>query len=123
VILTMSKALGFEPSEDSRSPSKSFSLSKAFRRSMGAEARAPKLTLSQIKLQVELAIQDLNGQDADRLRFKIRGCREAQDVWLLRSDLYQLVAKRFSQQEAAQRVNNLLPCFEGWMPTRNLTQI
>jgi hypothetical protein len=125
VILAMTKAFGFEPSgDDSRSPTKSFSLSKAFRRSFDPRlTKAPKMTLSEIKLQVELAVQDLNGQDADRLRFKIRGCREANDLWLLRSDLHQLVAKRFSQQEAAQRINKLLPCFEGWLPAKNLTAI
>jgi predicted component of type VI protein secretion system len=112
----------FDSSSKSKSPSRSFSLSLPFQFSKN-KAQAARATLSQIKLRVELSIQDLEGFDAERLRFKIRGTREVSDLWMMRSDVHQLISKRQSQAEAAQRVNALLPLFEGWIPRQQMTQI
>jgi ERCC4-type nuclease len=124
VILAMSKALGFEPSGNSRGNSKSFSISLTFGRSRAkAEAEKKKMSLSNVKLKVELCIQDIDNQDADRLRYKIRSTREVKDLWMLRSDIHQLISRHVSQQEAAKRINDLLPCFEHWMPAKSLLKI
>jgi hypothetical protein len=124
MLLAMSSASDFDSSSNSKSksPSRSFSLSLPFRFSKN-KAEAQRATLSHIKLRVELSIQDLEGQDAERLRYKIRGTREVSDLWMMRSDVYQLISKRQSQAEAAQRVNALLPLFEGWIPRQQMTQI
>jgi hypothetical protein len=119
----MTKSLGFEPSGNSRSASKSFSLSMPFMRSRSSEEAKSKMTLSQVKLKVELCFQDVDGQEADRMRFKVRGAREVKDLWMLRSDIHQLISRRLSQQEAAERINALLPCFEGWIPKLSLAKI
>jgi hypothetical protein len=124
VILAMTKSLGFENSAPSPSFSKSFSLSLPFRRSQERrEAKAQKMTISQIKLQLELSFQDTEGSDAERLRYKIRATREVRDLWMLRSDVHQLISRQINQQEAAQRINALLPCFAGWMPKHSLAPI
>lgn len=88
-------------------------------------AREPskKLSLSQIKLQMELTFQDVNGSDAERLRYKLRSAREAKELWLLRSDVHQLISQQVNQKEAAERINALLPCFEGWLPKQSLAKI
>jgi predicted component of type VI protein secretion system len=120
----MTKSLGFEPSGNSRSHSKSFGLSMPFMRSKSSiEESGKKLSLSQIKLNVELSFQDIDGQDAERLRYKVRGAREVKELWMLRSDIHQLISRRFSQQEAAQRINALLPSFEHWIPTHTRVKI
>jgi hypothetical protein len=119
----MTKSLGFEPSGNSRSASKSFSLSMPFRRIKSTEEASSKMTLSQVKLKVELCFQDVDGQDADRLRFKVRGVREVKDLWMLRSDIHQLISRRLSQHVAAERINALLPCFERWIPAHSLVRI
>ena len=121
----MIKAIDFESSDDSRSPpSRLFSLSMPFgRRKPEPEHAASKMALAQIKLQVELSFQDIEGIEAIRLRLKITASRDVQDLWLLRSDIYQLIARRLNQQVAAQRINALLPCFEQWLPARALTKI
>jgi ERCC4-type nuclease len=124
VILAMSKALGFEPSGNSRGNSKSFSISLSFSRSRAkAEAEKNKMTLSNIKLKVELCFQDVDNKDAERLRYKIRSTREVKDLWMLRSDIHQLISRHISQQEAAKRINELLPCFEHWIPEKSLVKI
>jgi hypothetical protein len=123
VILAMSKAFGFEPSGNSRSSSKSFSIAMPFRLSGRSAVDARKMSLSQIKLQVELSFQDLESSDVDRLRYKIRGAREVQDLWMLRSDVHQLISRQLSQQEAAKRINALLPCFAHWIPALSLVNI
>jgi hypothetical protein len=69
----MTKSLGFEPSGNSRGGSKSFSMSLAFMRSKSSvEESKQKPSLSQAKLKVEMAFQDIEGAEADRLRYKIR---------------------------------------------------
>ncbi len=124
MILTMTKALGFEPSGNSRSASKSFSLSMPFLRSkVSREADDKKMTISQVKLNVELSFQDVDGPDAERLRYKVRATREVRELWMLRSDIHQVISRHQSQSEAVQRINALLPYFAGWMPAKSLVKI
>jgi hypothetical protein len=104
------------------SKSRGFSLSFSF--SKQPKQQVPqKKTLSQIKLAMELSIQDLAGQDADRLRHKIRAVRDVRELWMLRSDMHQVIAKQQSQQSAAVTINALLPNFAGWLPKEQLVSI
>jgi ERCC4-type nuclease len=124
VILAMNKSLGFDNSSPSPKSSKSFSLSLPFRRSKEErDAEAQKMSLSKVKLKLELSFQDIETHDAERLRHKVRATREVKDLWMLRSDVHQLISHQFNQQEAAQRINALLPCFAGWLPKATLTPI
>jgi hypothetical protein len=118
----MSSASDFDSSSKSKNHSRSFSLSLPFRLSRN-NALAKRATLSQIKLRMELSIQDVEAPEAERLRYKIRGTREVVHLWMMRSDAYQLISKSLSQAEAAQRVNALLPLFEGWIPSQQMTKI
>ncbi len=101
-----------------------FGLSLPFRRSK-AEAPAPatRLTVSQIKLETELCFQEIEGMQADRLRMRVRASQSVQDLWMLRSDIHQLLAQHFNQIEASHRINVLLPCFAGWIPDKQLLRI
>ncbi len=90
---------------------------------MSAKPQVKRMTVAEAKLKFELAIQDLQGKEVERLRYKIRGVREVSDLWLLRSDIHQLIAKGQDQQKAAEAINALLPCFEGWMPAHQLIKI
>lgn len=120
----MVKSSGSERPGDSRSPSKPFSFSIPFLRSKSqAEVEPKKMSVSKVKLNAELCFQDIEGTDAERLRYKIRGAREVKDLWILRSDIHQLISHKISQQEAAKRINALLPCFEHWIPAQALVKI
>ena len=126
--LSMTNARDVEPSDrkysDSSKSSRSFGFSLPFMRSKAQnDLLKNKKTISQIKLQIELCFQDVDGPAAERLRYKIRGTREVKDLWMLRSDVYQLISHQIGQTEAAKRINALLPCFEHWMPEKSLVKI
>jgi hypothetical protein len=79
--------------------------------------------LADIKRYMLAAVNDLHSSQAERLMYKINGTRRAIDLWQLRSDIYQAISLQHGQAEAAQRINQLLPCFAQWVPTRQLTPI
>lgn len=59
----------------------------------------------------------------ERIRFHLYKADSAQQIWLMRSEIYQAVARQHCEAEAARRVNGLLPMFEGWLPPGALTRI
>jgi hypothetical protein len=81
------------------------------------------MPLVQIKQHMGQTLQDISGIDADRLRYSLRAARTAGDLWMLRSDIYQVISQQHSQTEAAQRINQLLHCFAQWLPARQLSPI
>jgi hypothetical protein len=82
-----------------------------------------KLSLIQIKLKMESSLRDLEGSDADRQRQKILAARHVQDLWQMRSEVHQMIARHIGQQIASDRINALLPCFAGWIPKHFLVKI
>ena len=107
-----------------RSRSSIFGISLPFGLSGHSEPAKPaRLTVSQVKLTVELCFQEIEGMQADRLRIKVRLSKDVQELWMLRSDIHQLLSQHFNQSEASHRINNLLPCFVGWIPERQLIRI
>lgn len=88
-----------------------------------AAQRQGKMPLAQIKQQMDQCMHDMPGIEAERLRYKIAAARTASDLWLLRSDMYQTIAKLKDQSEAALRINGLLSCFAQWLPDRQLSRI
>ncbi len=88
-----------------------------------APAHKGKLPIDQIKHRMELVLHDAKGADVGRMLYKIRSARSADELWMLRSDLYQIVAMQHNQSEAARRINSLLPCFSQWIGPRQLTAI
>ena len=120
----MSKPFGFENTDNNESTAKPFSISLPFGLSKARnEEEIKKMPISQIKREIELSLQDLEGPDADSLRYKIRSAREVKDLWMLRTDVHQAISRHISQQEAAKRINALLSCFEYWIPAKTLTRI
>jgi hypothetical protein len=82
-----------------------------------------KMPLAEIKRHMNQCMHDMPGIEAERLRYKIAAARTVADLWLLRSDMYQTIAKLQNQSEAAVRINNLLVHFAHWLPTRQLVKI
>lgn len=124
MIFAMTQPVGFESSGNSRGHSKSFSFSLPRRSSKSSpDTHKPKMSVSQVKLQLELSFQDMQSHEADHLRHRIRSAREVKDVWMLRSDVHQLISRQISQHVAAERINALLHCFEQWLPEKTLLRI
>jgi hypothetical protein len=82
-----------------------------------------KMTMLDIKLHMDKCLHDITNIDAERLRYSIRKALNVNDLWLLRSGLYQTISKQHSQGEAALRINALLPYFKRWIPERQLSRI
>jgi hypothetical protein len=82
-----------------------------------------KLPIAHVKQRMELVLHDVGGIDAVRLQFKIRACRTVNELWMLRSDMYQVISMLHSQSEAARRINSLLPCFSQWIASKQLGAI
>lgn len=59
----------------------------------------------------------------DRLRAQVAQARTAQQLWLMRCEIYQAIARRHCEAEAVRRINALLPAFEGSMPRAALTPL
>lgn len=110
VILSMRKAFGLRAS----TPQGDFTAREAF------NFRMP---LDDVRLRMREALTDCAGMDAQRLLFKVQAAQTADALWMLRSDLYNCIARHHSQSQATQRINALLPCFEGWLPSRQLVRV
>jgi hypothetical protein len=121
MMIAMKKVFGF-PFMNSGSGEDSSAKAKSEARAAIARASA-KMPIDEIKLRMELALHDVKGPGIDRLQYRIRATRSADDLWLLRSDMYQAISMLHSQAEAALRINGLLACFSQWIPTRQLTRI
>jgi hypothetical protein len=83
----------------------------------------PLLSLDEVKLRVVATLADCDSAIANRLRMQARSCHAAGDLWLLRGDIYQVIARRHCQLEAGRRLNELLPAFRGWLPDQKLTRL
>lgn len=69
------------------------------------------------------SIEDCHGLQAERLRHKIAAAKNAQDLWLLRNDAYQIISQHHSQSAAVTRINGLRSVFDGWLAPERLGKI
>jgi hypothetical protein len=96
---------------------------KAGEAASAGERAADHLTVVQIKQRMLAALQDCQSPTSARMRYRIEQCVTATELWLMRSDIFQEVSGRHSQGEASKRVNHLLPCFKGWIPSSQLLPV
>ncbi len=117
LLLIMNKVFGisFVPSSSRQSVSTPADVSAPM-----PTGRTP---MVEIKKRMNQCMHDMPGIEAERLRFKITAARTVPDLWLVRSDMYQTIAKLQNQSEAALRINSLLVHFAHWMPARQLLKI
>ena len=80
-------------------------------------------SIEELRAHVEAAFSDCTGPMCERMRWRIECTNSAQDLWLLRGELFQLIAGAHCQSVATSRINALLPAFEGWLPRKMLTTI
>ncbi len=120
--MKMIKGIPFMNSSRSAGLSSTNAMDRAEAQVTRAKLRG-KMPLPEVKLQMEAAFNDMPGIDAERIKYKIRTARSANELWLIRSDMYQTISKLRSQTEAASRINQLLPCFKQWLPAQQLAVI
>lgn len=88
-----------------------------------AKATASLKDLQSIRAALLRCMDDCDSVQAQRLRHKIVQTKTAQELWMLRNDAYQLISQQTSQAIAAERINNLISVFEGWLEPRQLVRI
>ncbi|MDB5965117.1 MAG: hypothetical protein JWQ72_1617 [Polaromonas sp.] len=81
------------------------------------------LPIEQIRNSLHAALHDCKDIRTQRVIYKINLARTPADLWMLRSDLHQCIAQVHSQAVAAERINNLISVFEGWLPSSQLSRI
>jgi len=86
-------------------------------------AAPDRLRLEQIRERLYAALLDCKNMHAQRVIYRINVAATPSELWLLRSDLYQCIARIHDQAEATRRTNHLLDAFEGWVPSQQLTPI
>lgn len=82
-----------------------------------------RLTLEQIRHRLYQALLDCKDMSTQRVIYRINVANTPADLWLLRCDLHQCIARVHNQAEATRRINGLLDAFEGWVPSGQLTAI
>lgn len=86
-------------------------------------AFAIRMPLNDMRQRLRAVLAGRSGMKAQRIQFKVQAAMTAHELWMLRSDLYECVARHHSRCEAARRIKVLLPCFDGWLPSRQLARI
>lgn len=95
------------------------SLKPGFRKS-----RTASLTdLAAIRKALLLSFEDCRDLPAQRLRLKIENAKSPRELWMLRNDIYQLISQRHNQSVAADRINELVQVFDGWLDPKQITHI
>ena len=82
-----------------------------------------RLPLEHIRHTFHQALHDCKNMGAQRLIYKINVAPTPSDLWLLRDDVYQCITQTHSQGEAAERINALIPAFNGWLSASQLKLI
>jgi hypothetical protein len=86
-------------------------------------AAPERLSLEQLRERLYAALLDCKDMGVQRVIYRINVAATPTELWLLRSDLHQCIARVHDQAEATRRTNNLLDAFEGWVPSHQLTRI
>jgi len=102
-------------------------VARLFRRALHARlAPQPSSSLRQlqrIRHALRDCVNDCAGSQAARLQGRIEKARNAQELWLLRNDAYQVISQHHDQRVAAERINQMLPLFNGLVAPRQLSKI
>lgn len=105
MIMAMKKALGR-------------SLSRA-----SPQEAAGRLPVPALRERMAAMLADCDDLASQRVALKLHIARTPQELWMLRSDVYSCIAQAHNQAEARERINGILPGFEGWLPQRQLVRI
>ena len=89
----------------------------------GSFLSAPDADLELVRERLLHLLDDCKGTDCERLRWRLHTAESAQDLWLLRGPLFQVVASQHCQEQAAERVNGLVPAFQGLMPAHLVSRV
>ena len=79
--------------------------------------------LAHIRRMMVERVLDCEHRQVMRVKKLVDDAQTVQDLWLLRSEVYQVVSQQHGQFTAQQRVASLWPLFEGWVPRETLRAV
>jgi hypothetical protein len=79
--------------------------------------------LVELRWHMVAVLNDCNGTGREAATSRLMRARSMNELWLARTDLYQIIARQHCESLAAQRINALIPFFEGWIPAAMLRPI
>lgn len=79
--------------------------------------------LASIRSALLLSLEDCASLGAERLRTKVTHAKTPQELWMLRNDAYQLISQQHNQSIAAERINDMIRFFEGWLDPKQIVRI
>lgn len=68
--------------------------------------------MAELREEFEQALRGVYGQAASLLRSRVRGADLPDDLWYLRTEIFEQVSRAISQSEAATRLRDLDAMFE-----------
>lgn len=87
---------------------------------LGAPRAASVAELDGIRRKMNELVLDCDLRRARRVRAHLEAGSTAMQLWLARSEIYQVVADEHGQHEAARRIKSLSPLFKGLIPAKQL---
>ena len=80
--------------------------------------RAPPAGVETVREQLLAVLDDCRGFEVDRVRWRLHMAERAQELWLLRDAVFQVVASQHCQALAMERIQALVPAFRQVLPAR-----
>lgn len=71
-----------------------------------------------VRRQLLAILDDCEGFECERLRWRLHTAESAQDLWLLRGSVFQAISTQHCQAQAAERLDGLASAFRAVLPGR-----
>jgi hypothetical protein len=85
--------------------------------------RPTEACVESIRKELLAVLDDCHGFECDRLRWRLHMAECAQELWLLRGAMFQVVSHQHCQAQAIERINGLVPAFQTALPSQQLTRV
>jgi len=79
---------------------------------------APPAGVEHVRKLLLGVLDDCDGFEVDRVRWRLHMAERAQELWLLRDAVFQVVASQHCQAQAMERIQGLVPAFRQVLPAR-----
>jgi hypothetical protein len=76
-----------------------------------------------VRQEILSILDDCAGTECERLRWRLHTAECAQDLWMLRGPLFQVIASQHCQAQAAERVNGLQASFQEILPRARVDRV
>ena len=76
----------------------------------------PQAAVEALRAQLLALLDDCDGFDCERLRWRLHTAECAADLWLLREPIHQALVRQHCLPEAARRLDGLKPAFRRALP-------